>query len=159
VSLILECKKQRVNAHSYGEPKFITRVGRETVDLDGPNNPIAVFVFQYRTREDLKAELIIPRSPSPELFVAPRRAQSRNSGNLPVSRDARLANLKVTAFTLLSVFWTYILQREIAEIKAEEDELPRGRKRSANDEVSRSGRAYKTSRGRHGSVVIDLTDD
>jgi hypothetical protein len=127
--------------------------------LDGPNNPIAVFVFQYRTREDLKSELIIPRSPSPGLFVASLHARSRNSGSLPVSKDARLANLKVTAFTLLSLFLTYNPQKETTEIKAEEDEVPRGRKRSANDEVPQSGRAYKTSRGRNGSVVIDLTDD
>lgn len=55
------------------------------------------------------------------------------------------------------------LQKEMAEIKAEEDDGPRGRKRDREDEASGSGsgigRAFKTARGAGSSVVIDLTDD
>lgn len=55
-----------------------------------------------------------------------------------------------------------IWQKEIEEIKAEEDDGPRGRKRDhevASGSGSASGRAPKTPRGPGSSVVIDLTDD
>jgi hypothetical protein len=33
--------------------------------VDGLKHPIAVFNFRYRSRDDLKAERILPRSPTP----------------------------------------------------------------------------------------------
>lgn len=131
---------------SYGEQQIVTRTSKDTVDLDGPHNPIGVFVFKYRSREDLQSELIIPRSPSPDPVPSPLHARSSNGNNAAVSRDARLANLK----------------KEIEKIKAEDDNS-RGRKRNWEDEASgsgsSSGRALKTSRSAHGNIVIDLTDD
>ncbi len=59
--------------HSYGEQQIVHRVSRETIDLDGPNNPIAVFIFKYRTRrmyQDNFASLL--------LTIAARGPQSRN---------------------------------------------------------------------------------
>jgi len=35
---------------SYGEQQIISRTSKETVDLDGPQNPVGVFVFKYRSR-------------------------------------------------------------------------------------------------------------
>ena len=35
---------------SYGQQQIVTRTSKETVDLDGPHNPIGVFVFKYRSR-------------------------------------------------------------------------------------------------------------
>lgn len=35
---------------SYGEQQIVTRTSKETVDLDGPQNPVGVFVFKYRSR-------------------------------------------------------------------------------------------------------------
>ncbi len=35
---------------AYGEQQIVTRTSKETVDLDGPNSPIGVFVFKYRSR-------------------------------------------------------------------------------------------------------------
>ena len=53
-------------------------------------------MFKYRSRKDLQSELIIPRSPSPELEdIVPLSARSRNIGNLPIDKEAKLANLKV----------------------------------------------------------------
>ncbi|CZT46851.1 uncharacterized protein RSE6_07352 [Rhynchosporium secalis] len=130
---------------SYGEQKIVSRTTRETVDLDGPSNPIGVFVFKYRSREDLQSELIIPRSPTPEVSQAPVNARPSNSHSATASRGARLA----------------LLKKEMAEIKAEEDDGSRGQKREWEGEASGSGsgRALKKIRGAGGSVIIDLTDD
>lgn len=38
------------NGVSYGEQQIVTRTSKETTDLDGPHNPIGVFVFKYRSR-------------------------------------------------------------------------------------------------------------
>jgi hypothetical protein len=35
---------------AYGEQRIVTRYYKETVDVDGSNNPVAVFVFKYRSR-------------------------------------------------------------------------------------------------------------
>jgi hypothetical protein len=35
---------------AYGEQKIERRARKEMIDIDGPNNPIAVFVFKYRSR-------------------------------------------------------------------------------------------------------------
>ncbi|KAL2063672.1 hypothetical protein VTL71DRAFT_5477 [Oculimacula yallundae] len=129
---------------SYGEQKIVSRISKETTDIDGPNNPIGVFVFKYRSREDLQSELVIPRSPSPAPAPAPASRNARSISNTAVaSREARLAQLK----------------KEMDEIKAEEADEPRGRKREREGEASGSGRPSKTSRGVGGSVIIDLTDD
>ncbi|KAG4418952.1 hypothetical protein IFR04_007899 [Cadophora malorum] len=136
---------------SYGEQQIISRTSKETVDLDGPQNPVGVFVFKYRSREDLQSELIIPRSPSPESVAPSLQARNSNGNNATVSKEARLAHLK----------------KEIAEIKAEGEDNSRGQKRSWAGEASASGsgsgngsgRPLKTSRAANGNVVIDLTDD
>ena len=50
--------------------------------------------------------MIIPRTPTPSLEADETVSvdgSSRNSGNLPISREARLANLKVRNQTTLSV--------------------------------------------------------
>ncbi|CZR55409.1 uncharacterized protein PAC_05296 [Phialocephala subalpina] len=133
------------HAVTYGDKQVMVRRMKETVDVDGPNNPVGVFVFKYRSREDLQAELIIPRSPSPEAPIPSMDA--KNLGNLPAERRARLASLK----------------REIEKIKAEDDNVHpqlcnRGVKRRSAPELI-SGRAYKTSRTTTGTVVVDLTDE
>jgi hypothetical protein len=35
---------------AFGDQQILTRTSKETYDLDGPNNPIGVFVFKYRSR-------------------------------------------------------------------------------------------------------------
>lgn len=59
-------------------------------DIDGPTHPIAVFVFKYRSKEDLKSELIIPRTPSPQ----PVRRGFQPISGVPESRESREARLK-----------------------------------------------------------------
>lgn len=34
----------------YGQQQIVNRNIKETVDVDGPDNPVAVFVFKYRSR-------------------------------------------------------------------------------------------------------------
>jgi hypothetical protein len=52
--------------HSLGEVEPIKQPDHFFIDyVDGPDLPIAVFNFRYRSRNDLKAECIIPRSPTP----------------------------------------------------------------------------------------------
>lgn len=48
---------------------------------------------------------------------------------------------------------------EITGIKEEDEEGSQSRKRRLDANVPQGGRAYKTSKDRNGSVVIDLTDD
>lgn len=49
----------------------------------------------------------------------------------------------------------------MADIKAEEEEegSARGQKRGSDASFVGSGRAFKTSRGDDGKLIIDLTDD
>ncbi|PBP20774.1 hypothetical protein BUE80_DR008128 [Diplocarpon rosae] len=134
---------------AYGEQQIVTRASKETYDLDGPNNPIGVFVFKYRSREDLQSELIIPRSPSPETAPAPAlRARTSTSDSAEKRRLERMA----------------VLKRELAElegtalIKTEGQDVKPNRKRPSSG-ASSSKRPFKSSRGASGSVFIDLTDD
>ncbi|KAK2625524.1 hypothetical protein QTJ16_004836 [Diplocarpon rosae] len=134
---------------AYGEQQIVTRASKETYDLDGPNNPIGVFVFKYRSREDLQSELIIPRSLSPETAPAPAlRARTSTGDSAEKRRLERMA----------------VLKRELAElegtalIKDEGQDVKPNRKRPSSGAGS-SGRPFKSSRGASGSVFIDLTDD
>jgi len=114
--------------------------GFKTTYPDGYSNPVGVFIFKYRSRADLQAELIIPRSPSPELDIL--AASNGNGGN----NQERIAALK----------------REIEQIKKEEgadEPTPRGRKRGLDEEGPASGRVYKTIRMENGAEAFDLTDD
>ncbi|KAF4618971.1 hypothetical protein G7Y89_g14876 [Cudoniella acicularis] len=117
---------------------------------EGYNKPLAIFRFKYRSREALQQELIIPRSPSPDMVMLNLRDSNKGANRL--SNRERLAQLKRE------------MEQIKSEVKEEEQEggngNRRGHKRSSNDaEIITSGRAYKTSRGSNGSVVVDLTDD
>ncbi|KAE9368568.1 hypothetical protein N431DRAFT_415093 [Stipitochalara longipes BDJ] len=132
---------------SFGEEVRV-RVPEKTTEPvypDDYHNPLGVFRFRYRSREALKQELIIPRSPSPGFVMGPLNPRNQSTANAAISKEQRLARLK----------------REIEEIKSEEDDgNPRDRKRCRDSsEVQSSGRAYRTSRHSNGSVVVDLTDD
>jgi hypothetical protein len=45
--------------------------------------------------EALQQELIIPRSPSPEVVMGPLNPRSQSTVNVALSKKQRLANLKV----------------------------------------------------------------
>lgn len=117
--------------------------------------------------EALQQEMIIPRSPSPDVVISPLNSRSYNNDNTQsLSRDERLAKLKVRMTPSYQAWSLIHEQREIdlikSEVKAEDGENPqsrRGQKRSRNGGESSSGRAYKTSRNDAGSVVVDLTGD
>lgn len=85
----------KANSKSYGEQSVFQRVIQETTDIDGPDNPIAVFVFKYRSKDDLKSELIIPRSPSPEPARRPSQAPNGNNRDDRAAKEARMRELKV----------------------------------------------------------------
>lgn len=38
------------HAVAYGDKQIMHRRMKETIDVDGPNNPVGVFVFKYRSR-------------------------------------------------------------------------------------------------------------
>ncbi|KAM3067561.1 hypothetical protein ACMFMF_009560 [Clarireedia jacksonii] len=117
---------------------------RQRIYPDG-SIAIAIFKFKYRSREALQSELIIPRSPSPELIAitsAPNDARDRTQ---PSAREQRIAALK----------------QEIDQIKQEgAQETCSSRKRPADEILNPStGKAYKTSHAANGDLVVDLTDD
>jgi hypothetical protein len=92
--------------------------------------------------------------------MGPLNPRRQSTINTPISKEQRLANLKVTLHLEIKRNSDDTSQKEIEKIKSEDqDENPRRRKRALDDDVQTSGRAYKTSRHSNGSVVVDLTDD
>jgi hypothetical protein len=80
----------------YGAERHILRPkSPAAVFLDGQYKPMAVFRFKYRSKRALQAELIIPRSPSPDVVQSSMGGRSGNDTNAGPSREARLADLKV----------------------------------------------------------------
>jgi hypothetical protein len=53
-------------AHSFGAPVPEPYVWLERENLDGEENPLAVFSFKYHDRKSLQSLLILPRTPSPD---------------------------------------------------------------------------------------------
>ncbi|KAG9235596.1 hypothetical protein BJ875DRAFT_266867 [Amylocarpus encephaloides] len=138
--------KGRTVSHGvvYGREERVHKpLGPEILYPLGPNNPLGIFRFKYRSREALQQEMIIPRSPAPDIIPL---ANAFNPGE---SRAARLARLK----------------QEIEHIKEEsapESSSARGQKRLAvdDDDVQIVNvRPLKTSRRQPEELVIDLTDD
>lgn len=136
--------KGQAISHSvgYGAEQHILRpTSPKTVFLDGQQKPTAVFRFKYRSKQALQAELIIPRSPSPDVILPNLNTRDGSGADTAASREARLSSLK----------------SEIAKIKSEED-ASIGRKRRGTEGIL-AGRAYKTSRRCDGSLLVDLTND
>ncbi|KAI1173287.1 hypothetical protein F4777DRAFT_600758 [Nemania sp. FL0916] len=100
--------------------------------LVGDKGPIAVFQFKYRSKESLKHELVIPRTPSPKS----KQAISQSIQNMSiheVQRRSRRRNERLQAS----------IKREFNEIIDVNDE-----------EEDATARASKRSK-----VTIDLTED
>ncbi|KAE9969443.1 hypothetical protein BLS_005354 [Venturia inaequalis] len=61
--------KGKAISHKVGRSNTVTDIEApkdfKLAYLDGPESPFATICFKYRSLNDLKAELIIPRSPSP----------------------------------------------------------------------------------------------
>ncbi|OBT76398.1 hypothetical protein VF21_03624 [Pseudogymnoascus sp. 05NY08] len=75
--------KGRALSHgtAFGAAKIAPRASSSRcVYLDGRDNPLACFIFRYRSKEALRQLLVIPRSPSPDPFNA-----------LPTAERERLA--------------------------------------------------------------------
>ncbi|KAI3343650.1 hypothetical protein F4824DRAFT_493903 [Ustulina deusta] len=102
------------------------------------NGPIAVFRFIYRSQESLKKELIIPRSPSPELVVP---TTSVSIGNLTMAEVRRLA------------------QERLDQINAAKSRHGSAMKRQANEVVDVDEEAEKAHSAKRPALTIDLTDD
>lgn len=111
----------------------------------GRDNPLAAFVFKYRSREALQSELVIPRSPSssPQPIYP---ARNTNRENAPASRDQRLANLKV--IEQLHIFISpahHKPQKEIAEIEAEQSQETQSQESQASQKRTREGKLSRQS--------------
>lgn len=95
--------------------------------------------------------MIIPRSPSPKIATGQLSSCRSYNDEIPIYSEEKLAKIKRE------------MGRIKSEVKKEDGDNPlsqRGHKRDrdARGEAS-SGPAYKTSRKRDGTVVVDLTDD
>ncbi|KAI1074505.1 hypothetical protein F5B20DRAFT_563534 [Whalleya microplaca] len=108
-------------------------------------SPIAVFKFYYRSREALKREMIIPRTPSPDA------AASSNIANMSRDEVERLAQERLEQLRsdrLKKEERKPSIKREVGEVI----DLSEG------NTNSRPSKLTRLSSGRH-AEVIDLTDD
>ncbi|KAI1337680.1 hypothetical protein F5Y15DRAFT_150910 [Xylariaceae sp. FL0016] len=107
-------------------------------DLVEDNGPIAIFRFLYRSREALKRELIIPRSPTPEPTIAHLSEAERNRLARERLEEIRVQRMKVKKEHSNAP----LIKRELGEVLDLTDD-------------SYSSRAAKKPR----PEVVDLTDD
>ncbi|KAI1189924.1 hypothetical protein F5B17DRAFT_389457, partial [Nemania serpens] len=78
------------HATSFGETKPMkSDYMVETQRIAADTGPIAVFRFMYRSREDLKQQLIIPRTPSPELATPAAQHSFHNMAMVELLRLAQ----------------------------------------------------------------------
>lgn len=103
------------------------------IDFEG--KPYATFNFTYRSKEALRQELIIPRSPSP---------QPSPSIGTPNINDLSMAEIRQLAQDRLSDIHS---RKRRSDIKEEAKEMPR------------SVRPLKFVRTEDGRKAIDLTED
>ncbi|KAI1458285.1 hypothetical protein F4805DRAFT_425164 [Annulohypoxylon moriforme] len=113
-------------------PRFV-----DTRDLD--KGPIAVFLFNYRSRDALKREMIIPRTPSPDPDAKPDIAHMSRA-ELERLAQERLEQLQGNG---------NVKQERKPIIKRE-------LKRKADEVVDLSD---DNPRSAHSPVFVDLTDD
>ncbi|KAI9730149.1 MAG: hypothetical protein M1818_008243 [Claussenomyces sp. TS43310] len=151
--------------------------------VDGPDQPIAVFIFRYRSKDALQQELIIPRSPSPQPARAVARASS-NATTPAIDSPARLVTptfityddltpeakdrLARQAFALQQPYSakspSNVRKKPEVEVsprvkpKAESSQrVKREMDGGANNNSNRQSKRARASA--YGSTVIDLTDD
>jgi hypothetical protein len=59
----------------------------------------SLLVYLLGLAEALQQELLIPRSPSPDLVIGPLNLRNENNANASLSKEERLAQLKVNSRT------------------------------------------------------------
>ncbi|KAI8962419.1 hypothetical protein F5Y11DRAFT_322987 [Daldinia sp. FL1419] len=111
--------------------------------LDGDNHPIAVFNFQYRSRDALKREMVIPRSPSPS--PGPNGQVARMS-RAELERLARERLNQLQGDGDIKNERKRVIKRELKEVIDLSDETERPVK-------------FSRLKTRIPEEVIDLTDD
>lgn len=77
-------------AEASAAPNFTRIVGHD-------NEPIAEFKFRYRSLQDLKSEMIIPRSPSPAPIEERPDSELTREELLQRLEEARTANARIKA--------------------------------------------------------------
>ncbi|KAI1354523.1 hypothetical protein F5Y01DRAFT_311721 [Xylaria sp. FL0043] len=126
-----------------------------TRSISEDNGPIAVFRFIYRSKEKLKEELVIPRSPSPEPKPATPPV-SRSVHNMTLSELQRLAQERLDQIKDEDV--NSPIKRENKEVAGiDEDGLTK--KRGVTEVVDVDEEAAKARSKKRLAVTIDLTDD
>ncbi|KAI1101993.1 hypothetical protein F4804DRAFT_281533 [Jackrogersella minutella] len=121
---------------SFSEPKHMRAPAFvRTVNLDEDNGPIAVFQFHYRSRDALKREMIIPRSPSP----ADPDIACMSRAELERLAEERLNQL-----------------RQDGSVKEERKPIV---KRERGQTIDLSNENTRPAKSRRPVEIIDLTDD
>ncbi|KAI1282242.1 hypothetical protein F5Y07DRAFT_395043 [Xylaria sp. FL0933] len=141
---------------SFGIKKAVTKPRVwSTRSISEDNGPIAVFRFIYRSKENLKKELVIPRSPSPEPKPAAPPV-SRSVHNMTISELQRLAQERLDQIKDEGV--NSPIKRENKEVAGiGEDRLTK--KRGVAEVVDVDEEAAKARSKKRLAVTIDLTDD
>ncbi|KAI0014774.1 hypothetical protein F4780DRAFT_169649 [Xylariomycetidae sp. FL0641] len=123
---------------SYGMPQYVPPPSYIDVrDMPEDNGPIGIYRFLYRSREALKRELIIPRSPTRSPVLEELSAAERDR----LARE-RLAELR------------RIKKESKRPIKREQSEIL-----DLTDDAAPVRRPWKKSRSDNGREIIDLTED
>ncbi|KAI1115092.1 hypothetical protein F5Y14DRAFT_460911 [Nemania sp. NC0429] len=113
--------------------------------IPADNGPIAVFRFLYRSREDLKQELVIPRTPEPELATP---AVQQSIHDMTEAQIHRLA------------------QERLDQIKQDEEAkghsnsiVKKEGKRGIREVIDVDEEAGEARAAKRRAITIDLTDD
>ncbi|KAJ6439570.1 BrlA [Purpureocillium lavendulum] len=134
-AFILAEKAQKGKAISHGTSFPITGTipasPRTSTSTAGNVVAIGEYVFQYRSRDALQAEMILPRSPSV---------------------SAEVPDVTAMSLTELRSFTQKLLQSQMAA------PLPVKREREAEPEEG-NGRRYKMVKLDNGKAAVDLTED
>ncbi|KAI0874682.1 hypothetical protein GGS24DRAFT_500514 [Hypoxylon argillaceum] len=136
--------KKNFSTHytSFGKEEIISKVNHCTSrPVAGDNGPIGIFRFMYRSQEGLKQELVIPRTPSPEL-VAP--IITKSVYNMTKEEVYRLA------------------QEQLDQLNSGQDAKSRNKsavKREISEIVDVDEDMDESRAAKRPAVTIDLTDD
>ncbi|KAI1496181.1 hypothetical protein F5X99DRAFT_401202 [Biscogniauxia marginata] len=126
-------------AESISAPRFV-----DTRTIPEDNGPIAIYRFLYRSREALKRELIIPRSPAPSPTLQGLTDAERDRLARERLEELKQAKIKKERNVIKREFG------EVFDLTKDNDEVPL--------EPPRPTKVSRLSSGREVEVV-DLTDD
>lgn len=138
--------------------------------VDPKQAPLAIFKFTYRSKDALRRECLVPRTPSPELSPGPIPDRSPSPvwkfspepdpsvDDLPLEEIRRLAQDRLLDLNVSGMGIAFA----VPLLKANSKCRPQKRKRAAEDEAEdemEAARPVKYIRLSNGQEAIDLTED